>query len=55
MRLHVLKCLGRSYLNADKVFVERSTDARWEELTKSGVGWQLQDNGVVVIRKPKPK
>lgn len=55
MRLHVLKCLGRSYLNADKVFVERSTDAKWEELTNSGVGWQLQDNGVVVIRKPKPK
>jgi len=55
MRLHVLKCLGRSYLNADKVFVERSTDAKWEELIKSGVGWQLQDNGVVVIRKPKPK
>jgi hypothetical protein len=55
MRLHVLKCLGRSYLNADKVFVERSTDARWEELIKSGVGWQLQDNGVVVIRKPKAK
>jgi hypothetical protein len=55
MRLHVLKCLGRSYLNADRVFVERSTDAKWEELTKSGVGWQLQDNGVVVIRKPKAK
>lgn len=55
MRLHALKCLGRSYLNADKVFVERSADAKWEELTKSGVGWQLQDNGAVVIRKPKPK
>lgn len=55
MRLHVLKCLGRSYLNADRVFVERSTDAKWEDLTKSGVGWQLQDNGTVVIRKPKPK
>jgi hypothetical protein len=55
MRMHVLKCLGRSYLNADRVFVERSTDAKWEELIKSGVGWQLQDNGVVVIRKPKAK
>ena len=55
MRLHVLKCLGRSYLNADRVFVERSADAKWEELIKSGVGWQLQENGVVVIRKPKAK
>jgi hypothetical protein len=55
MRLHVLKCLGRSYLNVDRVFVERSADAKWEELIKSGVGWQLQENGVVVIRKPKAK
>jgi hypothetical protein len=42
-------------LNADRVFVERSADAKWEELIKSGVGWQLQENGVVVIRKPKAK
>ncbi|GIZ38489.1 hypothetical protein CKM354_000190600 [Cercospora kikuchii] len=55
MRLHALKCLGRGYLNADRAFVERSGDKVWEELVKSGVGWQLQDSGNVVIRKPKPK
>ncbi|USW55599.1 hypothetical protein Slin15195_G089180 [Septoria linicola] len=55
MRLHALKCLGRGYMNADRAFVERSGDKTWEELVKSGVGWQLQENGNVVIRKPKPK
>ncbi|KAK4893499.1 hypothetical protein LTR27_008181 [Elasticomyces elasticus] len=55
MRLHALKCLGRGYLNADRSFIERAGDASWSELVKGGVGWQLQDNGNVVIRKPKPK
>ncbi|CZT15803.1 uncharacterized protein RCC_01637 [Ramularia collo-cygni] len=56
MRLHALKCLGKSYMSADKAFVERSGDAVWEDLVKGGVGWQLQEStGSVVIRKPKPK
>jgi hypothetical protein len=55
VRLHALKCVGRSYLSADKAFVERTGDAPWEELVNGGVGWQLQDNGNVVMRKPKPK
>ena len=55
IRLHALKCVGRSYLNADKAFIERTGDASWDELVKGGVGWQLQESGNVVIRKPKPK
>lgn len=55
VRLHALKCLGREYMSADKAFVERSGDASWADLVKGGVGWQLQENGVVVIRKPKAK
>ncbi|RMY43212.1 hypothetical protein D0864_15897 [Hortaea werneckii] len=55
MRLHALKCLGRGYMNADKGFVERCGDASWPDLVKAGVGWQLQETGNVVIRKPKPK
>jgi hypothetical protein len=55
MRLHALKCLGRGYMSADKAFVERTGDATWAELVKSGVGWQLLEDGKVVIRKPKPK
>lgn len=55
MRLHALKCLGRGYMSAEKGFVERCGDAGWVELVKGGVGWQLLENGSVVIRKPKPK
>jgi len=55
VRMHALKCLGRGYMSADKAFVERSADARWEVMVRNGVGWQLQENGTVVIRKPKPK
>ena len=55
MRLHALKCLGRSYMNADKPFVERTADTGWDDLAKTGVGWQLQENGNVIIRKPKAK
>ncbi len=55
IRLHALKCVGKSYLIVEKSFVERTGDARWEELVQGGVGWQLQETGNVVIRKPKPK
>lgn len=55
MRLHALKCLGRGYLSADKAYVERSGDQSWEELVKDGVGWQLQETGSVIIKKPKSK
>lgn len=55
VRLHALKCVGRSYMNAEKAFVERTGDAQWDELVNGGVGWQLQENGNVIIRKPKAK
>jgi len=55
MRLHALKCLGRGYINADRSFVERTADAVWTDLVKDGVGWQLQESGNVMIRKPKAK
>ena len=55
MRLHALKCVGRSYMVADKAFVERTGDSSWENLVKGGVGWELQETGNVLIRKPKSK
>ena len=55
MRTHVLKCLGRSYLQADKDYVERSTSSTWDELVANGVGWDLVDGEKVIIRKPKAK
>lgn len=54
VRLHALKCLGKAYMRADRRFVERVTERRWEELAKDGVGWELLNEGeVVVIQKPK--
>ena len=55
IRLHALKCLARSYMNVDKAYVERTGNASWEDLVKGGVGWQLQDSGNVLIKKPRPK
>ncbi|KAI4762813.1 hypothetical protein E4T52_17407 [Aureobasidium sp. EXF-3400] len=54
MRLHALKCLGRSYMMADKAFVERSAERSWDELVeRDKVGWIMREDGVVIIRKPK--
>lgn len=55
LRVHALKCLGRSYHHVERAFVERSGDAEWRELVEKGVGWVLREDGVVVIRKPKAK
>lgn len=55
MRTHALKCLARSYMVADKAYIERAADAKWEDLVKGGVGWELADNGTVTIRRPKGK
>ncbi|KAF2761283.1 hypothetical protein EJ05DRAFT_473812 [Pseudovirgaria hyperparasitica] len=56
MRLHVLKCFGRSYISVEKPFVERSVEATWDELVGQGVGWQLDEStNKVVIRRPKAK
>lgn len=55
MREHALKCIGRSYMSVDRSFVERSAGSTWEELVQGGVGWQLQDGGTVIVRKPKAK
>ncbi|XP_014557050.1 hypothetical protein COCVIDRAFT_26276 [Bipolaris victoriae FI3] len=54
MRVHALKCLGKAYLSADRPFVERTTERRWEELVQEGVGWELSADGEkVIIKKPK--
>lgn len=55
IRVQALKSLGMSYLTADKKYIERCGDASWPELVKGGVGWELQDSGAVVIRRPRVK
>ncbi|MCJ1350542.1 MAG: hypothetical protein MMC33_000523 [Icmadophila ericetorum] len=55
VRTHALKCLGRSYLSAERVYVERCTGRSWGLLKEiDGVGWELQDGSDrVVIRRIK--
>jgi hypothetical protein len=55
VRMHALKCLGRSYMTVERRFVESSGDASWEDLVKGGVGWELGEGDRVVIRRPKAK
>ncbi|KAK8157076.1 hypothetical protein IWX90DRAFT_467733 [Phyllosticta citrichinensis] len=55
IRLHALKCIGRSYFNAERSFIEKCTGRSWEQLVKmNGVGWELQGDGEkVTIRTPR--
>ncbi|PSN72044.1 hypothetical protein BS50DRAFT_630134 [Corynespora cassiicola Philippines] len=55
VRLHALKCIGRSYMSADKRYVERCADRQWTDLVEDGVGWELTDMDKVLIKKPKAK
>ncbi|KAM5354377.1 hypothetical protein ACJ41O_001026 [Fusarium nematophilum] len=51
MRLHTLKCFGRSYLNVDLKFLELATDRKWKDLKeKDGVGWELDEEKVTIRR-----
>lgn len=53
MKVHTLKCFGRSYLSVDKGFLERCTATRWDVLkARDRVGWEL-DGEKVVIRRVK--
>ncbi|KAI9864283.1 MAG: hypothetical protein M1813_003201 [Trichoglossum hirsutum] len=54
MRVLALKCLSRSYLCVEKAFVVDVTKAEWDVLrSRYGVGWELRDDGKVLIRKPR--
>jgi hypothetical protein len=55
VRLHALKCLGRSYFSAEKGFVEAAAGMEWKGLVEEGVGWELGDGDVVIIRRVKGK
>lgn len=55
MRMHALKCLGRTYFQLEKDYVEQVTSCTWESLVADhAVGWELQDTKVI-IRKPKAR
>ncbi|RGP66237.1 sphingosine kinase [Fusarium longipes] len=51
MRLHALKCFGRSYLHVDLPYLEFSAGRKWNELKeKDNVGWELEDEKVTIKR-----
>lgn len=55
IRLHTLKCIGRSYFSLPLKFLEQVTGSTWDALVKENkVGWELKGEDVV-IRKPKIK
>lgn len=55
VRKHALKCLGRTYFQLDKDYVERATNSTWTRLlVENQVGWELQDT-TIIIRKPKTR
>ncbi|PNY25760.1 Uncharacterized protein TCAP_04295 [Tolypocladium capitatum] len=55
VRMHALKCIGKTYMSVDVEFLERMTGATWDELKRNdGVGWEL-DRARVVIRRPKAR
>ncbi|KAL7811614.1 hypothetical protein V8C26DRAFT_422371 [Trichoderma gracile] len=47
VRMHALKCFGRTYLSVDLDFLEKTTGSKWSDLTKGdGVGWDLEGSRV---------
>lgn len=55
MRLHALKCFGRTYFSVELSFLEATMGSTWEDLRKKdSVGWELdQEEGRVTIRRAK--
>lgn len=55
MRMHMLKCFGRTYFSIDLEYLEHASGRSWQELKeKDGVGWEL-DGDRVTIRRVRAK
>ncbi|PTB65635.1 hypothetical protein BBK36DRAFT_1169345 [Trichoderma citrinoviride] len=47
VRMHALKCFGRTYLSVELDFLEKTTGSKWSDLTqRDGVGWDLEGSKV---------
>lgn len=56
MRMHALKCIGRSYLTVERGYVERCAGRGWGILKeKDRVGWELEGGDKVIVRRVKVK
>lgn len=55
LRVHALKCLGRTYLTVERAYVERVAERNWDSLKReNNVGWEL-DGDRVIVRRVKGK
>lgn len=55
MRKHALKCLGRSYLNINKDYIQQATRKCWKELKEQeGLSWEV-DGELIIIKQTKRK
>jgi hypothetical protein len=55
MRMHALKCLGRTYFTVPLLFLEQVTNSTWKALVADQkVGWELNGNEVI-IRRPRAR
>lgn len=53
IRKHALKCLGRSYVKAEKTYIEKAAERNWDQLKiQDKVGWELNGH-IVTIRRPR--
>ncbi|MCJ1330289.1 hypothetical protein MMC10_006972 [Thelotrema lepadinum] len=51
VRKHALKCLGKTYFTVEKLYVERCGGRGWDDLKAlNGVGWELEENKVIIRR-----
>ena len=56
MRMHALKCIGKTYLSVSLKFLEDTTERKWEKLVqKDGVGWTLEDDRVIIRQIKRPR
>ncbi|KAL7955749.1 hypothetical protein V8C34DRAFT_316192 [Trichoderma compactum] len=47
VRMHTLKCFGRTYLSVELDFLEKTTGSKWLDLKQAdGVGWDLEGSKV---------
>ncbi|KAG5984626.1 hypothetical protein E4U55_003959 [Claviceps digitariae] len=51
IRIHTLKCLGKTYHSVGLGFLEYITASKWKNLTRNDdVGWELEEDKVVIRR-----
>ena len=51
MRMHTLKCFGKTYISVERIFIEKSVQRPWEELREEDNLLWHSDRNIVIIRR----